>query len=130
MFSPRNSRYVFSTSKDPLLKNFVIPCGSFYEDLKVGGPDKFDFLICLEELSSRGVCVMKIIPLQTVPNPGYVDVQFANEDNRGLWQRYISEHGIVKPDVLLERFKQLIDEAIANRQRSIHYKLGKRLSPI
>ena len=42
MFSP--------TSKDPLLKNFVIPCGSFYEDLKVGRPDEFDFVICLEEL--------------------------------------------------------------------------------
>ena len=49
-----------------------------------------------------------------------------NEDDRGRWQPcYISEQGIVKPDVLLERFKQLIDEAIANRQRSIHDKLGK-----
>ncbi|KAM7445738.1 hypothetical protein ABFA07_005846 [Porites harrisoni] len=43
--------------EDPLFKNFVIPSGSFYEDLKVEGPDEFDFMICLEQLSSPGVCV-------------------------------------------------------------------------
>ena len=43
---------VYIGRKDPLFKNFVIPSGSFYEDLKVEGPDEFDFMICLQELSS------------------------------------------------------------------------------
>ena len=49
----------------------MISCESFHEDLKVGGPDEFDFIMFIEELSSRGVCVMKDISLRTVPNPGY-----------------------------------------------------------
>ena len=104
--------------EDALFKNFVIPSGSFYEDLKVEGPDEFDFMICLEQLSSPGVCVTKDIPMRPVPDPGYVDVQLSNEDYRNRWQRYISRRGNLKPDVLLRRFKQLIEEAIAKRKRS------------
>ena len=47
--------------KDPLFKNTVIPSGSFYEDLKVEGPNEFDFMICLEELSEPDVCEVKEI---------------------------------------------------------------------
>ena len=42
--------------KDPLFKNAILECGSFYEDLKVEGPNEFDFMICLEELSHPRVC--------------------------------------------------------------------------
>ena len=104
--------------EDPLFKNFVIPSGSFYEDLKVEGPDEFDFMICLEELSNPGVCVTKDITMRPVPDPGYVDVQMSNEDYRNRWQSYISRRGNLKPDVLLRRFKQLIEEAIDKRKRS------------
>ena len=52
---------VYIGRKDPLFKNFVIPSGSFYEDLKVEGPDEFDFMICLEQLSSPGVCLLRRI---------------------------------------------------------------------
>ena len=34
--------------KDLLFKNFVIPSGSYFEDLKIEGPDELDFMICLE----------------------------------------------------------------------------------
>ena len=83
------------------------------KDLKVEGPDEFDFMICLEQLSSPGVCVTKDIPMRPVPDPGYVDVQLSNEDYRNRWQRYISRRGNLKPDVLLRRFKQLVEKAIA-----------------
>ena len=109
---------VYIGRKDPLFKNFVIPSGSFYEDLKVEGPDEFDFMICLEQLSSPGVCVTKDIPMRPVPDPGYVDVQLSNEDYRNRWQRHISRRGNLKPDVLLRRFKQLVEKAIANQERS------------
>ena len=51
--------------QDPLFKNFVIPSGSYFEDLKVEGPDEFNFMFCLEDLSKPGVCVVKDIPLIT-----------------------------------------------------------------
>ena len=60
--------------QDPLFKNF--------EDLKVEGPDEFDFMFCLEHLSKPGVCVIKDISMRPVPDPGYVDVQVANESVR------------------------------------------------
>ena len=56
--------------------------------------------------------------MRPVPDPGYVDVQVSNEDYRNQWQRYISRRGNLKPDVLLRRFKQLIEKAIAKRKRS------------
>ena len=78
--------------QDPLFKNFVIPSGSYFEDLKVEGPDEFDFMFCLEHLSKPGVCVVKDIPMRPVPDPGYVDVQVVNESVRRVYrnQRYIS----------------------------------------
>ena len=109
---------VYIGRRDPLFKNNVIPSGSFYEDLKVEGPDEFDFMICLEQLSKPGVCVTKDIPMRPVPDPGYVDVQVSKEDYRNRWQRYISRRGNLKADVLLRRFKQLIEKAIAKRKRS------------
>ena len=108
---------VYTGRKDPLFKNFVIPSGSFYEDFKVEGPDEFDFMICLEELSCPSVSVTKDIPMRPVPDPGYVDVQIANEVYRNRWQSYISKRGNLKPGVLLRRFKELIEEAIAKRKR-------------
>ena len=33
--------------KDPLFKNTVLRSGSFYEDLKVDGPNEFDFIIII-----------------------------------------------------------------------------------
>ncbi|XP_078364522.1 cyclic GMP-AMP synthase-like receptor 1 [Oculina patagonica] len=115
--------------KDPLFKNFVIPSGSYFEDLKVEGPDEFDFMICLENLSLPGVCVKKDIPLRPVPDPGYVHVQVSNETLRQVYrkQRYISNQGNLKPDVLLKRFKELIEEALRKRKRRSHEKLAERV---
>ena len=112
--------------KDPLFKNFVIPSGSYFEDLKVEGPDEFDFMICLETLSSPGVCAIKDIPLRPVADPGYVDVQVAKEVLRRRYrkQRYISNRGNLKPDVLLKRFKELIEEALKNRKQRSDEKLA------
>ena len=112
---------------DPLFKNFVIPSGSFYEDLKVEGPDEFDFMICLEDLSKPGVCVKKEIPLRPVPDPGYIHVQVANEAYRHRWQKYISKRGNLKPDVLLKRFQYLIKEAVSKRKRSPQEKIAEHV---
>lgn len=105
--------------KDPLFKNFVIPSGSYFEDLKVEGPDEFDFMICLEDLSKPDVCVVNNIPQRPVEDPGYVDVRVASEEDavRHRWQRYISNRGNLKPGVLLNRFKDLIEEALTLRKR-------------
>ncbi|KAL9979676.1 hypothetical protein ACROYT_G017376 [Oculina patagonica] len=112
--------------KDPLFKNFVIPSGSYFEDLKVEGPDEFDFMICLENLSLPGVCVIKDIPQRPVADPGYVHVEIANDEDRHRWQDYLSTQGNLKPDTLLRRFKELIEEALSNRERRSHEKLVER----
>ncbi|KAL9979677.1 hypothetical protein ACROYT_G017377 [Oculina patagonica] len=77
-------------------------------------------MICLENLSEPGVCVKKDIPLRLVADPGYVHVQVANEEVCDLYrkQRYISKRGNLKPDVPLERFKVLIEEALQKRRPS------------
>ncbi|XP_068759350.1 cyclic GMP-AMP synthase-like receptor [Montipora capricornis] len=102
--------------KDPLFKNFVIPSGSYYENLKVEGPDEFDFMMCLEALSRPGVCVSKDIPFRNVLDPGYVDVRIIDEASRRQWKDYISKRENLKADVL-KRFQNLIEEAVSNRTR-------------
>ena len=113
--------------RDPLFKNFVIPSGSFYEDLKVEGPDEFDFMICLEELSMPDVCVSKDIPMRDVPDPGYVDVKVADNGCRHRWKNYISKRENLKPDVLLTRFQNLIEEAVKKRKRTSQEKIGTNI---
>ena len=103
--------------RDPFFKNLiVIPSGSFYEDLKVEGPDEFDFMICLADLSQLGVCEKKEIPLRPVRDPGYVHVQVVNEAYRRRWQRYISRRGNLRPDLLLQRFLELIEKAVRKKK--------------
>ena len=113
--------------KDPLFKNFVIPSGSYFEDLKVQGPDEFDFMFCLEHLSKPGVCEVKDIPLRPVPDPGYVDVQVASESVRRAYrkERYISNRGNLKSEVLLRRFKELIEKALKRRKRRSREKIDE-----
>lgn len=101
----------FIGREDSLFKNFVLPSGSFYEDLKSETPDEFDFMICLEDLSKPGVCKKKEIPLRPVRDPGYIDVQVASEAHQ-RWRRYISRRGNLKPDTLLKKFQQLIKKAL------------------
>ena len=113
--------------QDPLFKNSVIPSGSFYEDLKVEGPDEFDFMVCLEELSQPGVCVRKDIPFRAVPDPGYVDVQVANKGCRNRFSRYISRRENLKADVLLKKFQVLITEAVNKRKRLSNDKIAKHV---
>ena len=102
----------FIGREDSLFKNFVLPSGSFYEDLKSERPDEFDFMICLEDLSQPGVCRKKEIPLRPVRDPGYVDVQVTSEAHKHRWRRYISRQGNLKPDTLLKEFQQLIKKAL------------------
>ena len=102
----------FIGREDSLFKNFVLPSGSFYEDLKSERPDEFDFMICLEDLSQPGVCRKKEIPLRPVRDPGYVDVQVTSEAHKHRWRRYISRQGNLKPDTLLKEFQQLIEKAL------------------
>lgn len=107
--------------KDPLFKNTVLQSGSFYEDLKVEGPNKFDFMICMEELSEPGVCEIKAIPFPSVPDPGYVHIQVQHPEFRERWQEYSSKSKQnLKPDRLLERFKNLVDEALTEKKKDFH----------
>ena len=76
--------------KDPLFTNTILQSGSLYEDLKVQGPDEFDFMICLEELSTPGVCAIRAIPFRSVQDPGYVHVEIENPISRKRWKRYTS----------------------------------------
>ena len=113
--------------KDPLFKNSVIPSGSHFEDLKVEGPDEFDFMVCLKTLSSPGVCVTKDIPQRPVADPGYVHVEVADEEVRQRWQHYISTQGNLRPDLLLNKFKDLVKEALEKRKRRSGEKITERV---
>ncbi|XP_022808349.1 protein mab-21-like [Stylophora pistillata] len=104
--------------EDPLFQNTVIPSGSYFEGLKAVGPDEFDFMICLTELSEPGVCVIKDIE-RKVPDPGYVDVQIEHEEVSERWKQYISRRKNLKSDALLNRFKDLIEEAVKKKKHHL-----------
>lgn len=113
--------------KDPLFTNTIIQSGSFYEDLKVEGPNEFDFMICLEELSTPGVCAIKAIPFRSVQDPGYVHVEIQDPIFRKRWKRYTSKkkENFLKPKTLLEKFKDLIDEVLTEKKEHFSEKLAR-----
>lgn len=113
--------------KDPLFKNTIIQSGSFYEDLKVEGPNEFDFMICLEELSAPGVCAIKAIPFRSVRDPGYVHVEIQDPTSRKRWKRYTSKkkENFLKPKTLLEKFKDLVEEVLTEKKEHFSEKLAK-----
>ena len=115
--------------KDPLFTNTILQSGSFYEDLKVEGPDEFDFMICLEELSTPGVCAIRAIPFRSVQDPGYVDIEIEDPISRKRWKEYTSKNkkNFLKPKTLLEKFKSLIDEVLAEKKEHLSEKLAKKV---
>ena len=115
--------------KDPLFTNTILQSGSSYEDLKVEGPDEFDFMICLEELSAPGVCAIRAIPFRSVQDPGYVHVEIEDAISRKRWKEYTSKKkkNFLKPKTLLEKFKSLIDEVLAEKKEHLSEKLAKKV---
>ena len=111
------------SEKEPLFNNTVLQSGSFYEDLKVEGPNEFDFMICLENLSQPDVCEVKEIPFRSVRDPGYVHVQVKDSDLRRRWQRYISKKENLKPKPMLEKFQALVKDALVEKRDHFHKKL-------
>lgn len=111
--------------KDPLFRTTVLRSGSFYEDLKVEGPNEFDFMFCLEELSKIGVCEVKEIPFRSVPDPGYVHVQVPHPFHEKRWKKYISKTKKLKPKTLLEKFEKLVREALKEKSNDFHPKLDQ-----
>lgn len=111
--------------KDPLFTTTVLQSGSFYEDLKVEGPNEFDFMFCLEELSKIGVCEVKEIPRRSVRDPGYVHVQVPHPFHKKRWKKYISKSEKLKPKALLEKFEVLVREALTEKLNDFHPKLDQ-----
>ena len=108
--------------KEPLFQSTVLQSGSFYEGLKVEGPNEFDFMICLEELSKPGVCEIKAIPFRSVPDPGYVDLRVQDPDIRERWKKYISRKENLKSNILLERLKNLVEETLTEKKEKFQQK--------
>ena len=111
--------------KDPLFRTTVLRSGSFYEDLKVEGPNEFDFMFCLEELSKIGVCEVKEIPFRSVPDPGYVHVHVPDPIHEKRWKKYISNSKKLKPKALLEKFEILVRETLTEKSKDFHPKLAQ-----
>ena len=115
--------------KDPLFKNTVLRSGSFYGDLKVDGPNEFDLMICLEELSEPGVCQIKAIPFRSVPDPGYVHLLVQDPTFQEPWIKYSSKRKqTLKPKMLLERFKELVDESLTEKKTYFPEMLDQQFS--
>ena len=104
------------TEKDPLFTNTILESGSFYEDLKVEGPNEFNFMICLE-LSKPGVCVISAIPFRLVQDPGYVHVEIQDPSKK--------KENFLKPKTLLEKFKDLVDQVLTEKKEHFPEKLVK-----
>ena len=72
----------------------VLPSGSFYEDLKVGNPDEFDYTLLLTGLSSPGVC-----EFSATEEHAFLNVRLVDGQARANWDHCVSEvcpkHGVV-----------------------------------
>ncbi len=83
--------------KDARFKGKVITSGSFYEDLKVGDPDEFDYTLLVDILSSPGVC-----KLEATDEAGFVNVLIVDAQERKTWDDCLSvlcpKHGVIVED--------------------------------
>jgi len=84
-------------------------------------------MLCLEHLLQPGVSVVNDIPLRPVPDPDYVDVQVARHGVLRVYrkQRYISNRGNLKSDVLLRRYKELVESRLRRRKRRSQEKIAE-----
>lgn len=113
----------------------LINSGSFYEGVKVGEPDEFDYMVELNELSQLGVC--RFVPTE---DASFIRVLLQDQMMRERWDDYITtlclhdkrkrqchmcrdsaenfpQHNeIMAPESVRARFKKLIDEVTSHKE--------------
>ena len=76
--------------ENPFFVSTLVNSGSFYEGTKVGKPDEFDFLICLDAFSSPEDVVVEELPCSTVivlPSESACrNIALSFADGRSAWR--------------------------------------------
>ena len=71
---------------DPRFKNTFLQSGSFYDEVKVGLPDEYDYMAKLELLSIPGTA--KAVPTKL----GFARVILEHEETIDLWKEFLCDH--------------------------------------
>lgn len=98
--------------QDPRFKSTFLRSGSFYDEVKIGFPDEFDYMAKLELLSKPGI-------LEAVPTKlGFVQLFMTDPESSALWKEFLVDDtndkkevtcNVVSIKMLSYRFHELID---------------------
>ncbi len=78
---------------DPRFKNTFLQSGSFYDEVKVGLPDEYDYMAKLELLSIPGTA--KAVPTKL----GFARVILEHEETIDLWKEFLCDHEDTDEDI-------------------------------
>lgn len=101
---------------DPRFKSTFLQSGSFYDDVKVGLPDEYDYMAKLELLSKPGIG--RAVPTKL----GFARIILEDEEAIDLWKQFLGEDfdedslevfkNVLSISKLQEEFRSLVMKAI------------------
>ena len=69
------------SQKDPRFKFTFYGTGSYYDGVKVGNPDEFDYIAEIQEFSAEGAVTM-----ERTSDPGFVQLKVPSMDLKRKWK--------------------------------------------
>lgn len=101
--------------QDPRFKSTFLRSGSFYDEVKIGFPDEFDFMAKLELLSKPDI--LEVLPTKL----GFVQLVMKDSESIELWKDFLVEDtnskeeeicNVVSIRILSDIFHELVHDAM------------------
>ena len=102
----------FVSSADPVFRCSVVPTGSSSDGTKIGDPDEFDFMFCLEYFSEE------CIPYQSTDmiNSGFASLKLKSFYDSHPLAKYVTDGYFVESFSVRDTFQELVTMAFNNSE--------------
>lgn len=102
----------FVSSADPVFRCSVVPTGSSSDGTKIGDPDEFDFMFCLEYFSEE------CIPYQSqdMINSGFASLKLKSFYDSHPLTKYVTDGYFVESFSVRDTFQELVTMAFNNSE--------------
>ena len=97
--------------KDSRFKISIVQTGSATEGVKVGDPDEFDFVFCLNVFAE----MFKVVEVPALEPLGFAKLTLADKKKRKEFEPFVKEDDGLWTEVLYEQFFFLLDQVVIDR---------------
>ena len=93
---------------DARFKITLVPTGSASEGMKVGEPDEFDFMCCLDEFTE----ICRVVEVPELDPFGFARLALEDTEKRIAFARFFRDDNSLWPEVVYEHFFFILDQVI------------------